>query len=104
MRIPSIRDRLLDNRPLLICQFLCHAIKLEIDCAQEQWKWVRICVDGWDQIDVHIAVGGLFTACERTEDGEEQTPGGMRIEGPCTQSSQSAPSPDSRDATIWHHC
>ena len=38
MGIPSIQDRLLDDRPLLICQFLCHVTKLGIDRAQEKEK------------------------------------------------------------------
>ena len=53
-------------------------VRVEVWSTDEDsiaWKWVRICVDEWNQIDVHIAVGGLFTACERTEDGRGADPG-----------------------------
>ena len=46
MGIPSIQDRLLDDRPLLICQFLCHVTKLGIDGAQEKEKGMGLHVCG----------------------------------------------------------
>jgi len=55
MGIPSIQDRLLDDRPLLICQFLCHVTKLETERAQEKEKGLGLYVymGGLRQIPAH---------------------------------------------------
>ena len=50
-----------DDRPLLICQFLCHVTKLETERAQEKEKRMGLYV--WVGSTIDAAKISDFTAC-----------------------------------------